>query len=174
MVYSALLPLMRTPQLPAVDWTDAPADLNGLVRFAERRNLVSARVPSHFKRSLPSYYIHIQATFRGISVSPRNGYRSETNLILKWWRIILNNLKKVHRTLTSYFGGPGFKSWPWISTSWLRLIVVLLTPSRQNVKFEDHRFLPHPFQFMEPYRTRYRQQRLVFRKHCGPFHSWHS
>jgi len=29
-----------------------PADLNGLVRFAERRNLVSARLPSHFKRSL--------------------------------------------------------------------------------------------------------------------------
>jgi len=25
-----------------------PADLNGLVRFAERRNLVSVRVPSHF------------------------------------------------------------------------------------------------------------------------------
>jgi len=43
----------RTPRLPVVDWTDAPADLNGLVRFAERRNLVSARVPSHFKRSLP-------------------------------------------------------------------------------------------------------------------------
>jgi len=31
---------------------DAPADLNGLIRFAERRNLVSARVPSHFKCSL--------------------------------------------------------------------------------------------------------------------------
>jgi len=30
-----------------------PADLNGLVHCAERRNLVSARVPSHFKRSLP-------------------------------------------------------------------------------------------------------------------------
>jgi hypothetical protein len=29
-----------------------PVDLNGLARFAERRNLVSARVPSHFKRSL--------------------------------------------------------------------------------------------------------------------------
>ena len=40
---------MRTPRLPVVDWTDASADLNGLVRFAERRNLVSARVPSHFK-----------------------------------------------------------------------------------------------------------------------------
>jgi len=48
MVYAALLPLMRTPRLPVVDRTDAPADLNGLVRFAERRNLVSARVPSHF------------------------------------------------------------------------------------------------------------------------------
>ena len=34
---------------------DAPADLNGLVRFAERRNLVSARVPSHFKRSLHAW-----------------------------------------------------------------------------------------------------------------------
>ena len=47
-----VLPLMRTPRLPAVDRTDAPAELNGFVRFAERRNLVSARVPSHFKRSL--------------------------------------------------------------------------------------------------------------------------
>jgi hypothetical protein len=54
MVYPALLPLMRTPRLPAVDWTDAPADLNGLVRFAERPNLVSARVPSHFKRTVPT------------------------------------------------------------------------------------------------------------------------
>jgi len=52
MVYPALLPLMRTPRLPVVDLTDAPADLNGLVRFAERRNMFSARVPSHFKRNL--------------------------------------------------------------------------------------------------------------------------
>jgi hypothetical protein len=51
--YPALLPLMRTPRLPAVDRTDAPDDLNGLVRLGERRNLVSARVPSRFKRSLP-------------------------------------------------------------------------------------------------------------------------
>ena len=46
-VYPALLKLMRTTRLPAVDWTDAPTDLNGLVRFGGRRNLVSARVPSH-------------------------------------------------------------------------------------------------------------------------------
>ena len=52
LVYPALLPLMRTPRLPVVDWTDAPADLNGLVRFVERPNLVTALVPSHFKLSL--------------------------------------------------------------------------------------------------------------------------
>ena len=52
----ASLPLMRTPRLPAVDWTDAPppADLNGLVRFAERRNLVyGGRVPSHLNWAVP-------------------------------------------------------------------------------------------------------------------------
>jgi len=36
MVYPALLPLMRTPRVPVVDWTDAPADINGLVRFARK------------------------------------------------------------------------------------------------------------------------------------------
>jgi hypothetical protein len=61
-VYPALLPLMRTPRLPVVDWTDVPVDLNGLVRFAERRNLVSARVPSHFKRSL--LYVSVLAICR--------------------------------------------------------------------------------------------------------------
>ena len=54
-MYPALLPLIRTIRLPVVDGIDAPSDLNGLVRFAERRNLVYARVPSHFKRSLLSY-----------------------------------------------------------------------------------------------------------------------
>jgi len=51
-VYPAFLPLMRTPRLPVIDLTDAPFDLNGLVRFAETLNLVSVLVPSHFKRSL--------------------------------------------------------------------------------------------------------------------------
>ena len=39
-------------RLPVFDLNDAPADLNGLVRFGERRNLFSARVPSRFKSSL--------------------------------------------------------------------------------------------------------------------------
>jgi hypothetical protein len=53
-VYPALLPLMPTSWLPVVDWTDASADLNGLVRYAERRDVVSARVPSHFNWPLPA------------------------------------------------------------------------------------------------------------------------
>ena len=54
-VYSASLPLMCTPRLPAVDRTDAPADLNGLIRFGERQNLVSVHVPSRIKRSLHNF-----------------------------------------------------------------------------------------------------------------------
>ena len=46
---------MRTPRLPAVDRTDAPTDLNGLVRFGERRNLVYARVPSRSARAIRLY-----------------------------------------------------------------------------------------------------------------------
>ena len=63
MVYPALLSLMHTPRLPAVNWTDAPADLNGLVRFRERRNLVSACVPSHFKRSLHISHPYVTRPF---------------------------------------------------------------------------------------------------------------
>jgi len=56
MVYPALLLLMHTTLLPVVEWTDPPANLNGLVRFSERPNLVSARVPSRFKRALPDAF----------------------------------------------------------------------------------------------------------------------
>jgi len=57
-VYPALLLMMRTPRLPVVDWTDAPADLNRPVCFAERWNLASACVSSHFKHSLPTVMCH--------------------------------------------------------------------------------------------------------------------
>jgi hypothetical protein len=56
LVYPALLLLMRTPRLSAVDLTDAPANLNGLARFGQRQNLVSAHVLSRFKRSLPQQW----------------------------------------------------------------------------------------------------------------------
>ena len=67
MVYQALLPLMSTARLLVVDWTDAPAVFNGLVSFAERRNLVSARVPSHFNWPLPisvRCWVNSRATVR--------------------------------------------------------------------------------------------------------------
>jgi len=70
MAYPMLLPLMRTPRLPVVDWTDAPADLNGLVHYAERRNLLSARVPSHFKYSLP--------VIKNMQCNPNLGFVWET------------------------------------------------------------------------------------------------
>jgi len=54
-VYPTLLKLMCTPRLPAVDWTDAPTNLNGLVRFGERRNLVSAHVPSRSARAILNF-----------------------------------------------------------------------------------------------------------------------
>ena len=44
--YYNRFPPTRTPRKPVLDWTDTPADLNGLVRFAGRPDLVSARVPS--------------------------------------------------------------------------------------------------------------------------------
>ena len=75
---------MRTPRLPAVDSTDAPTDLNGLVRFAERRNLVSVRVPSHFKRSLPvltvrKLYLNRHSV---IARAERDGTRAQTRFRL--------------------------------------------------------------------------------------------
>ena len=67
-VYPALLTLMRTPRLPAVD---SPADLNGLVRLDERRNVVSARVPSGSARVLQHVRSNIlDAVFRRIAQSP--------------------------------------------------------------------------------------------------------
>ena len=56
-VSSITTALMRTPRLPVVVWTDTPIDLNGLVCFARRRNLVSARVPSRFKCRLLMFHI---------------------------------------------------------------------------------------------------------------------
>ena len=48
-------PPTRTPRKPVLDWTDIPADINGLVRFAGRPNLVSALVPSHPVFTLPRF-----------------------------------------------------------------------------------------------------------------------
>ena len=65
---SMVCPLIRIPRLPAVDWTDSPADLNGLVHLSDRPNLVSTRVPSRFKRAIP-----LNAVFRKWQAAHRRG-----------------------------------------------------------------------------------------------------
>ena len=62
-VYPALLPLMRTPRLPAADWTDNPADINGLVHFAGKPNLFYARVPSRSVSALQSVKVKNEWSF---------------------------------------------------------------------------------------------------------------
>jgi len=64
---------MRTPRLPVVDWTDATADLNGLVRFAERRNITVLQAEAqlqlcfslqhgyHSKPTTPKLPTHIES-----------------------------------------------------------------------------------------------------------------
>ena len=43
----------------STELTPPPTDLNGLVRFGERRNLVSARVPSRSARAIHTSLISI-------------------------------------------------------------------------------------------------------------------
>ena len=66
--YPALLKLMRTPRLPAVDWTDAPTDLNGQIRFGERR-VWFLRVCHHVPHMLYTKNTILLQT--GLSVSSR-------------------------------------------------------------------------------------------------------
>ena len=71
-VYPALLTLKRTRRLPAVDWTDSPAYLNGLVRLGGRQNVVSARVPSGSARDLRSTSSPSQIIHDWLSIVPQN------------------------------------------------------------------------------------------------------
>ena len=80
-VIPALLLLMLTTRLPVVDWTEAPADLNGLVRFAERRNLVSAHVPSHFNWPL---------TYSLLTVVHGVRQQARSDSVLHTWITFLN------------------------------------------------------------------------------------
>ena len=111
MVYPALLPLMRTPRLPAVDWTEAPAYLNGLVRFAERRNLVSARVPSHF-----NWPLTLVATCRSLYIP--------INYTTKMTVVILNTQHQILQ----------FSAWHCWSTWWLNVLKYILSDALNACK----------------------------------------
>jgi hypothetical protein len=76
MVYPALLPLMRTPRLSVVDWTDATADLYGFVRFAGRGNLVSSYVPPRFNWPLQTDTLCEQnAVCRSVHRTAKSDYK---------------------------------------------------------------------------------------------------
>jgi len=62
-----------------------PADLNGLIRFAERRNLVSACVPSHFKWHLP-IMTAVQCFHFSLDANRRRMMNELTRKATKLWR----------------------------------------------------------------------------------------
>ena len=113
MVYPALLPLMRTPRLPVVDWTDAPADLNGLVRFAERRKIWFLRVCHHISKAV--YRVCFSGVKRPVAwrwpPTPSNAEVKERvelylyspsgpSWLLLAWTLFCFTLNTVHATLT--------------------------------------------------------------------------
>jgi len=91
---SPLLPLMCTPRLPVGNWTDAPADSNGLIDFTKRRNLVSVHVPSCFKCSLPVTH-HISGS-SVMHIFSWSGYCSHELLpfALLLWHLTYSNRDK--------------------------------------------------------------------------------
>ena len=69
-----------------------PADLNGLVRFAERPILVSAHVPSRFRRPIPLSCVF----FKLFRISQRQGARTHAHtdrhnvhktVFTGWWKL---------------------------------------------------------------------------------------
>jgi len=80
-VYPALFKLTRTPRLPSVDWTEAHTDLNGLVRFGERRNLFSARVPSRSARAIKYIYPAVLILYDFLKWTRTN---LSFNFVLRW------------------------------------------------------------------------------------------
>ena len=81
MVYPELLPLMRTPRLPVVDWTDAPADLNGLVRFAE---IWFLRVRNHISNAV--YTVQGVGILEGDSCDLRHAMGPILSHIKLYWK----------------------------------------------------------------------------------------
>jgi len=56
MVYPALLPLMRTPRLPLVDWTDAPRRFKWTRPFRRKTKSVFLRVCHHISNAVYIYW----------------------------------------------------------------------------------------------------------------------
>ena len=72
MVYPALLPLMRTPRLPAVDWTDAPRRFKWTRPFRTKDEIWFLRVCHHISNAVylvcPDVLRVVRETSYGIRV----------------------------------------------------------------------------------------------------------
>ena len=90
-------PPTLTPRKPVLDWTDTPADINGLVRFAGRPNLVSARVPSHPVFTLPLFKL---TTCFGLCAGTSSGHKIYNCGDYTGW--IINKINKRTRHINSF------------------------------------------------------------------------
>ena len=106
-VYPALLPLMRTTRLPAVDWTDAPTDLNGLVRFTERWNLVFARVPSRSSRAILKIFRWPRAA-KYFPRGPHVGHPWSVGMVMTTVEFLLEGLVYYFRITTGRSHRPSY------------------------------------------------------------------
>jgi hypothetical protein len=132
---------MRTLQLPVVDWTDAPADLYGLVRFAERRNLVSARVPSHTKRSLLLWDCCTDIShFSSTSVSDNE---PRYNAYIK---VIRRHNRIYHYALTSIW----CRDWEWVGVQ-LYSAVSRITGTADTSQILTNSADPSPHKYLNPH-----------------------
>ena len=92
----------------------SPADWNGLVRFTERLNLISACVPSHFKRSLRHRHVgpdrkqarclrRRSSFYRTWSLFTRN-FRRCFQFLFKWWSVTSHCISTtLHKDLVSLY-----------------------------------------------------------------------
>ena len=154
MVYPALLPLIRIPRLPAVDWTDAPADLNGLVRFAERRNLVSACAIT-FHLASTSHCVTSEtsnASFTALSVLATSYnetayFHSHSHLLTERYRFA-DGIFVLCKLKTKYFVDQmrvwmttsvwGVRWWGIAPTTWMTSLLLPSSPKTKYDGFTEH------------------------------------
>jgi len=126
-------PSTRTARKPVLDWTDTPADMIGLVRFAGRPNLVSARVPSQPVFTLPQMCVK-RTAFKLLLVWHKSAYFLCSELLFTLYQNIpslFSFLKKfvAYKSLTLAFEEH------FVCPSWSNLITSVLKQAISNKYF---------------------------------------
>jgi len=84
----------------SVQSLDTPADLNGLVRFTERPNLVSVHVPSCFERAILNVFIRIMIYNRKMKLKIITLGQEIVAGLVQWYNIEY----KLHRSIVMCVG----------------------------------------------------------------------